>query len=354
MAGLTQERLARLAGISVAAVRDLEQGRRLKPRARSLAGLASALGLDSGQTEELALAARSARVECAAGHGSGRHQSRPSARLRLEVLGPLAAWRDGARVELGSPGQRAVLGLLALEPGTLVHRETIIDTLWGDRPPRTAVNLVQTYVSRLRRAVDGERLPRNPDGMLVSAGTSYRLRVAGDQLDLLEFRRLAGQARTAHSSGDAVTACQLYERALRLWRDEPLADVDILRPHPAVAVLAGQRAVMVLEYAEVALRLGLHDQVLPHLRALAARDPLNERAHAHLLIALAGSGHQAAALQVYENLRERLDGQLGIQPGPTLTRAYLRVLRQDVPSSDAGPQILPLSASVRQARSGPD
>ncbi|MBV9451608.1 MAG: helix-turn-helix domain-containing protein [Streptosporangiaceae bacterium] len=337
MAGLTQERLAHLAGISVAAIRDLEQGRRLRPRARSLTRLADALGLDTGQTEELVLAARGAGAAPATGPGPGQQQSDLSARLRLEILGPLAAWRDGTRVELGPPRQRAVLALLALEPDTLVHRETIIDTLWGDRPPPTAVNLVQTYVSRLRRAVDGAHSPRNRDGTLVSAGTSYRLRVAGDQLDLLEFRRLAGQARTARSSGDALTACRMYEQALRLWRQEPLADVDILRPHPALAVLAGQQAAAVMEYAEVALRAGLNDQVLAHLRALVTRDPLNEKAHSHLMIVLAGSGYQAEALQVYEDLRKRLDSQLGIQPGPALTGAYMRVLRQDVPASHAVP-----------------
>jgi DNA-binding SARP family transcriptional activator len=330
IAGLTQERLAHLAGVSVAAIRDLEQGRRLRPRARSLAGLAGALELSTGQTEELALAARSAQAGPAAPSGPGQLTS---ARLRLEILGPLAAWRDGAHVELGPPRQRAVLALLALEPDTLVHRETIIDALWGDRPPRTVVNLVQTYVSRLRRAVDGEHSPRNPDGTLVSAGTSYRLRVAGDQLDLLEFRRIAGQARTARSSGDAVTACRMYEQALRLWREEPLADLDILRPHPAVAMLAAQRAAVVMEYAEVALSAGLHDQVLAHLRVLVARDPLNEKAHAQLVIVLAGSGRQAEALQVYEDLRKRLDSQLGIRPGPALTLAYMRVLRQDVPAA---------------------
>jgi DNA-binding SARP family transcriptional activator/DNA-binding XRE family transcriptional regulator len=333
MAGLTQERLAHLAGISVAAIRDMEQGRRLRPRSRSLAGLAGALGLDTGQTEELALAARGARAAPTAGPGPGQQQSHRPARPRVEILGPLAVWRDGVRIELGSLRQRAVLALLALEPDTLIHRETIIDTLWADKPPRTAVNLVQTYVSRLRRAVDGERSPRDPSGTLVSAGTSYRLRLTGDQLDLLEFRRLAGRARTAHSSGDAATARRMYEEALRLWREEPLADVDILRHHPAVAMLAGQRAAVVMEYAEAASRVGLHDQVLAHLQALVARDPLNEKAHAHLMIALAGSGHQAAALQVHEELRKRLDSQLGIQPGPVLTRAYMRVLRQDVPAA---------------------
>jgi len=272
-----------------------------------------------------------AAAASAAGFGRTTDQpARPAATLWFQVLGPLAAWRDGASVELGPPRQRAVLGLLALEPDTLVHRETIIDALWGERPPATAVNLVQTYVSRLRRALDRVRSPRVPGGLFVSAGASYRLQVAAGQLDLLDFRRFAGNARAAR---DAVTACRLYEKALGLWRERPLADVDLLRDHLAVAELTRQRATVVMEYAEAASVAGWHDRVLPHLRALAARDPLNEKAHAHLIIVLAGSGQQAAALRVYEDLRFRLDDQLGIRPGPDLTSAYHRVLRQEVPAT---------------------
>jgi DNA-binding SARP family transcriptional activator len=317
----------------VAAVRDLEQGRRLRPRARSLATLVGALGLDACQAKELTRAAQHAVGAPAA--GSGRNTADHAVRLRFQVLGPLAAWRYGAPVELGPPRQRAVLGLLALEPGALVHRETIIDALWGERPPETAVNLVQTYVSRLRRTLDPERSPRDPDRLFVSAGTSYRLRTSAGQLDLLDFRRLAGNA---HASRDPVTACRLYEKALGLWRDRPLADVDLLRGHIAVAELTGQWATAVVEYAEAASGAGWHDRVLPHLRALAARDPLNEKAHACLVIMLAATGHQAAALRVYEDLRARLDDQLGIRPGPDVNNAYHQVLRQEVPTASHTPR----------------
>jgi DNA-binding SARP family transcriptional activator/DNA-binding XRE family transcriptional regulator len=327
-AGLTQEGLADLADISVAAIRDLEQGRRHRPRTRSVARLTCALGLDACQAAELAQAVSQASARPAA--GTGWNPGAPAG-LRLQVLGPFTACRDGTRVELGPPRQRSVLALLALEPGSLLRREAIIDALWDEHPPATAVHLVQSYVSRLRRVLDPGRSPRDPRRVLVSAGAGYLLQLTEGQLDLLDFRRLAGSARAARASGDLVTACRLYEEALGLWRDGPLADVDILRDHYAVTELAERRAAAVMEYAEVATSVGLHDQVLPHLRALAVRDPLNERAHARLVIALAGSGHRAAALRVYENMRARLDTQLGIQPGPDLISAHLRVLRQEIP-----------------------
>ena len=92
------------------------------------------------------------------------------ARLRISVLGPLTAWRDGAPAELGPPLQRAVLALLALSPDRLMHRETLIDALWDAEPPATAVNQVQTYVSRLRCALDPDRSLRIRSGCLCPLG----------------------------------------------------------------------------------------------------------------------------------------------------------------------------------------
>ena len=312
-AGLTQRELAGRAGLSLGSIRDLEQGRTRRPLPGSLAALAMALGLNPAQAGELERAA--------AGRG-----------LWLQVLGPVAAWRDGAAASLGGPAQRAVLGLLALSPGSLVHRATIIDVLWLDRPPANAVNLVQAHVSRLRRILAADH---PPDGVerLCSVGASYRLRIGSGQLDLLRFGQLTADARVAWSAGDHDAACRLYQQAHGLWQGEPLADIDLLHGHPAVAGLARQRAEAVIEYASVASAAGWHGRVLPLLQELAGREPLNEQAHAQLMIALAGCGQQAEALVVYQALRRRLDDELAMLPGPDLAEAHRMVLRQDVPAT---------------------
>src|ERR1039457_6167583 len=129
-----------------------------------------------------------------------------------------------------------------------------------------------------------------------------------------------------------AAACELFGRPLGVWRGEPLGDVALLRGHPVVVGLAGQRAEVVVEYAETASAAGWHDQVLPHLQGLAARDPFDERALACLMIALAGGGKQAAALEVYEQARRRLDDQLGVLPGAVLAGAHTRVLRHQIPA----------------------
>jgi DNA-binding SARP family transcriptional activator/DNA-binding XRE family transcriptional regulator len=328
--GLTQRELADLAEVPLGTVRDIEQGR--SPRSRALFRLAEALGLDvravDGRTgarqPDLAGISTARRAGLTAGRRAG---------LWLRVLGPLEAWRAGARLDLGPRRQRAVLGLLAVSPAELVRRETVIDALWGEDPPGTAVSLVQAYLSRLGRVLDPGRSLRDGNGLLVSAGSSYRLRVAAGQLDLLAFWQLVERARAVRSAGDATAACGLYESALKLWHGEPLADVDLLRGHLALADLARRHAAVVIEYAEAASAAGSHEGVLPRLEALARTESLNERIHAQLMIALASTGRQAAALKLHEDLRRRLDEQLGVQPGPELTDAHLRVLRQDLPGA---------------------
>jgi DNA-binding SARP family transcriptional activator/DNA-binding XRE family transcriptional regulator len=331
-AGLTQQELAERSGLSLAAVRDLEQGRVHRPRPGSLAALAAALGLNARQADTLADSAGELAPGLAPAHAGGAEAGAHGGGLWLAALGPLVAWRDGISVEL-PPGRRTVLGLLALQPGELVRRETVIDVLWGEQKPGTATQLAQAHVSRLRQALDAE----GRDRLIEQGEAGYRLCAGPGVLDVLAFTELAGQARAAAAAGQWPAACRSYEQALRLWRGEPVADVEALRTHPAVesavAGLVRRRAQAVTGYAEVASELGLHEQVIPLLEPLARADPLDERVHARLMVALAGIGQQASAVQMYEDLRRRLADELGVYPGEELAAAYQRILRQDIPAA---------------------
>jgi DNA-binding SARP family transcriptional activator len=267
----------------------------------------------------------------------GKHEP-GDADLEIRVLGSLAALRSGVPIMLGSARQRAVLALLILHRKTGLRRDAIIDALWGDDPPLTAVVMVQSAISHLRHLLDPDWPSSARSGPLVSDGTSYLLRIADDRLDVAAFRRLAARAREARTAGESAAAWELYEEALGLWQGEPLDNVEVLRGHPAVIGLALDRTAVVVEYAEAASAAGRHDQLLPHLQALTNRDPLNERAQACLMIALAGSGQPSAALRLYQDVRVRLDDELGMVPGVDLVAAQARVLRQQVPSAvAAGP-----------------
>ncbi len=320
-AGLTQRQLAEAAGVSVGVVRDLEQGRTTRPHGESVRRLVSTLHLSQQQTRELSLAARG-NVHIT-GESGARGQA---AELRIGVLGPLAAWRRGVLVVLGPPMQRAVLGLLALYTDTWVSGSAIIEALWGDAPPMTATSMVQSYISRLRRLLG----PGGPAGMV---GHGYRLQSAACQLDVRAFGALVLRAKKAQAAGELTMACQAYADALALWQGEPLSDIHILGDHPVVARLNHQRADAVTAYAEAAITAGCPDRVLPQLRDLTSREPLDERAHALLMLALASSGQQAAALGTFDRMRRRLDQELGIRPGAGLIAAQAQVLNQQIPAA---------------------
>jgi DNA-binding SARP family transcriptional activator/tetratricopeptide (TPR) repeat protein len=261
--------------------------------------------------------------------------------LDVAVLGPLAAWRNGTALPLGPVRQRAVLGLLVLHHDVGLSRTAIVDALWGERPPPTAVSMVQGYITRLRRVLGPgggarESVTRAGRGDLLQwDGVRYRLAVSEFRCDLTDFGELAGDARQAAAAGDVRRACSLYEQALRLWRDAPLGDLGLLRGHPAVTELGRRRIGVVIDYADAAGAAGTHEQPLVHLQAVADLEPLDERVHGRLMIALAAAGQQAAALADYEALRLRLDQELGVRPGAELADAHVRVLRQEIPIGTA-------------------
>jgi DNA-binding SARP family transcriptional activator/tetratricopeptide (TPR) repeat protein len=328
--GLTQRQLALEAGVSVGALRDLEQDRTARPHRETAERLRATLGLGPDQPGDRA--GRGARPDGRpAGHAGVRHGT-----VWVRVLGPLAAWRRGVSADLGPARQRAVLGLLAVRPDVALHRDAIVEALWDGEPPESAIKMVQGYVGRLRRQLDPGRSPDDRDGILVSAGTRYQLHAEAGQLDVIAFHRLAGRAQVARRRGEVAAACELYAQALSMWQGMPLEDLDLLSGHPAVTGLVRRHSEVVTDFAETAIGAGLPDRVLPHLQALADSDPLDERAHAWLMLALAGTGQQAAALTVYDRSRRRLDERLGIGPSAELVRAHERVLRQEVPVARSG------------------
>jgi DNA-binding SARP family transcriptional activator len=247
--------------------------------------------------------------------------------LFLQLMGPIAARHGNTALDLGHARQRAVLAVLALEPDKLVNRSTIIDAVWHDDPPRSAANLVQTYVSRLRRVLSPGRPAGNSAPLLAWEGQGYRLRVTSDQLDLLRFRELAAGARSAWSAGSLEAAAAFFQRALELWRGDPVADLIALRAYPLVVGLAYEWVTSVIDYADVCEALGASDHAIAHLRAAVARHPLEERLHSRLMVALDVTGQRSGALRLYHSVRDRLDNELGICPGPELSACYLRILR---------------------------
>ncbi|MEV4111048.1 BTAD domain-containing putative transcriptional regulator [Nonomuraea sp. NPDC049695] len=324
-AGLTQQQLSRRAGVSVRAVRDIEQGRVRHPRSESARRLAAAVGLAGGEAATAAARAEGTPAAPSMDGGSGA-----DGRLSVGVLGPLTV-HHGSRTVTGPLMQRSLLGLLALQPGQPVGFDEIIDTLWGEDPPPTCRNLVRSYVARLRALLRPARAGSASAQVLVSAGRSggYVFTVGDGELDLLRFDALTAQAHKVRDT-DPRAALELLTQALGCWRGAALADLPRVRQHPAATAVTQRRVAAALEFADLALRLGAHRQAAERLRALVAVEPLHEGLHARLMLALAGSGEQAAALELFTRFRDLLVRELGVEPGAELRDAQARVLQGDL------------------------
>ncbi|MFE7933061.1 BTAD domain-containing putative transcriptional regulator [Streptomyces sp. NPDC057456] len=251
--------------------------------------------------------------------------------MRFEVLGPVRVWRDEGELDPGFPQQRALLALLLTHAGRPVPTSEIVDVLWSDRPPASALNVVRRYVGALRRLLEPGLPPRAPGRRLPRRTGGYLLEAATDEVDLLRFRELTRQGKRAAATGRPETAARQFVLALGEWRG-PVAMGIPASAREHVQFTAVQRELLETARlaADAALLCGHAEQALPALRRATAHDPLDESLHARLVLVLAACGLQAEALGAYEDVRRRLTRELGLTPGAELAAAHTRVLRQDV------------------------
>ena len=241
------------------------------------------------------------------------------------MLGPLRVATDGGSVLVLPPKQRVLLAVLLLRAGRVAPMDTLTEALWDDAPPRSARVTVQGYVHRLRQSLEdaaGERV--------VTSGPGYLIAVAAGELDLERFGSLRERARSAAAAGDWGAAAEQLNKALGLWRGDPLADVPSrLLQDTELPRLAELRTQAVQSRVDAELRLGRHADLVGELRQLASSEPLREAFHGQLMLALYRCGRQAEALEVFRDIGRRLRHELGISPGLELQQLHQRILGAD-------------------------
>ncbi len=262
--------------------------------------------------------------------------------LEFRVLGPLEVELDGNAVDLGAAKQRALLAVLLIHANEVVPVDRLIDDLWGERPPESAANALQVYVSGLRKALGRDRL--------ITRRPGYELEVGVDELDALRFETQAQQGRAALDRGDPAAALHHLAAALSLWRGPALADFAY-EPFAAssAARLEELRISAIEDRIDADLALGRHREVVGTLDGLVTEHPLRERLSGQRMLALYRSGRQADALRAYQSLRKRLAEELGIDPSPALQQLEAAILAQD-PALDAGDAVerRPLPAAFQR------
>src|SRR5215472_6355129 len=208
------------------------------------------------------------------------------------MLGPFEVRTDdGVFADVPGARLRGLLIALALEPGHMVPKATLVDWIWGERPPSGAANALQRLVSRLRKAL--------PDGLVEGQTDGYRLRVEPEAVDAVRFERLVGQAR----NDENPRRVRLLREALALWRGAAMQNVglqDSAAFDAAVTRLEGLHLTAMEDRVDAEIGLGNGGELVTELTDLVAAHPLREWLAAALMRALVAAGRDSEALLVFQ------------------------------------------------------
>lgn len=247
--------------------------------------------------------------------------------FQFRLLGPIEViLADGRVIEPSSEKICKVLAILSLRQ-EVTSVELLVRELWDDKPPRSALTTLQTYVYHTRRMFERESLTRDGKPLLVTRPPGYELRVEVDEVDATQFEHSVARGRSLLDAGQAADAARILREALALWRGPALANIsggDVLRGHISHLEELRIRALELRIEADRAL--GRRRDLIPELRALVVAYPLNEWFHCQLIHELRHGGRRAEALQAYQDLRRILDEELGLEPMAEVRRLHLDLL----------------------------
>jgi DNA-binding SARP family transcriptional activator len=257
--------------------------------------------------------------------------------VQFSLLGPVRAQRGPVELDAGPGQQRAILALLLVRANRLVTVDGMIELLWGQDPPGSSVNIIHKYIGCIRRLLEPGLEARASGRWLTRHGQAYRLAADENTSDLIAFRRMVKDARSAQAEGRPAAALDLLLEALGLWRGACGEDLRLPgRNRDYFAAVDQEHAAAVTRAADAALASAQPLRILALLMQAALDEPLNESLQARLMLVLASSGQQASALSHYEEVRKRLSDELGVNPGAEMRAAHSRVLRQEIPATPTG------------------
>ncbi|MDH6142622.1 MULTISPECIES: AfsR/SARP family transcriptional regulator [Kitasatospora] len=244
---------------------------------------------------------------------------------QFRVLGPLEVEHPGGSLTVVGARQQILLTMLLLHANQVVPVSRLVEAIWDDMPPSTALAQVRICVCRLRRTFARLGL----EDAIRTHSSGYLLQATADSCDLVRFEDLLGRGRAAAASGHTVGAAALFRAALALWRGPAADGLESPLLQAVVSRASEERAAALEECFDLELQQGMHRTIVGELFIQASAYPYRERLSAQLMLALYRSDRQAEALEVYRNLRHRLDEELGIEPGSALRRLQQDILAQD-------------------------
>ncbi|MBG0829293.1 response regulator [Planomonospora sp. ID67723] len=243
--------------------------------------------------------------------------------LTFRTLGPFQARHGDVVLDLGGQRQMAVLARLLVAGGRAVPVSVLIDELWPGEPPAQALSTIQGYVSRLRRALEPGRAPREEAEVLVSAPPGYALRAETGQVDSWRFEN------AVKMEGGPAAVWERMEEALALWRGPALAEFsDLSWAVTEAGRLEELRLTAIERRADAGLALGQSSALVADLEAHVSAHPLREEGWRLLSLSLYRGGRQGDALGALRRARAVLRDELGLDLGATLQRLESDMLSQ--------------------------
>ncbi|HVS68317.1 MAG TPA: BTAD domain-containing putative transcriptional regulator [Mycobacteriales bacterium] len=245
--------------------------------------------------------------------------------LDIRLLGPLEVRYRGADVPIRAARVRRLLGLLLLSRGRVVSIDRLVDEVWDNDPPDSALAALRVHVSRLRKMLAAAGL----ENLLVTRPTGYLLELADGSVDADRFERAVTTAREVLEAGDPRRAAEIFRSALSMWRGPALSGIATSTYVAGEAARLEEERLNALEDCISAeISGGNARDVLGELEALTVEHPLRERLWSLRMLALYRSGRQADALECYQVLRRQLDDDLGLEPSAEVARLHQEMLAQ--------------------------
>ncbi|MGB3437233.1 MAG: AfsR/SARP family transcriptional regulator [Actinophytocola sp.] len=271
--------------------------------------------------------------------------------MHIELLGPLRIYRYGSEVSLPAKTQK-VFAALVLNAGSIVPTTRLVDELWGDQPPVSALRTVQTYVYHIRKRLQLDDSGANADdgrSSLITRPGGYEFRLAPSAIvDTIRFDGLLERARLLARDGAPAESVSTIRAALDLWHGQPFTGLETGPLLSVARVRLEQARRSALEQrVELELQLGQHKQLIDEMYALVADDPSHESFSVHLMIALHRSGRRAESLNVYHRLRRYLAEEFGVVPSGTVRQTFQEILDDSETTSFEPPR--PITTRPRRS-----
>ena len=258
-------------------------------------------------------------------------EAKPVIDLTINMLGPVEIVRDPARPlppdAWVTRRARDILCFVASRRHHRASKDLIIDTFWGETDPTVIARNFHPTVSHIRKALNSNQtlkqnlvLYRDGD-YLLNPDFAYRI-------DVEEFDRLVAQGEATRRERQFDQCIQSYQAAVDIYRGEFMQGSYDPWADEQRSYYRKQYLQLIEALASVAQKMGDWFKSIQLGQQILSDDPFREDIHCLLMRAHAALGNKSAVREQYENLRQLLQNELGVEPVAETVNTYRELTGQ--------------------------